>query len=264
MQYQVFLPSSDLSDFIQFFWVLEGGSRYCHHGMADVGVEIVFHFKGVFNELLDGKNCGPTALMEVCGQTNKTSQFETPASFGIFGVYLFPYTLPIIFRISGKEFTRKRYAIDLIFGEEGKSLGTKILFAKNHQARIALFESYLRAQLIKIGPVDLKYPKLVKSLMHRKEMPTVTQVAGLGHISIRQLERKFNDLVGLSPKQFLRINRFQKTFTHYHSKDLNLTQIALQHGYYDQSHFTHDFKQFSGIHPKTFFRGNTEATIWRN
>ncbi|MBO9660186.1 MAG: helix-turn-helix domain-containing protein [Chitinophagaceae bacterium] len=42
-----------------------------------------------------------------------------------------------------------------------------------------------------------------------------------------------------------------------------LTEIAYQCGYYDQSHFIHDFKEFSGYHPRHYFKGDTEGTRWK-
>jgi AraC-like DNA-binding protein len=49
----------------------------------------------------------------------------------------------------------------------------------------------------------------------------------------------------------------------YGNKKKSLTSIALECGYYDQSHFIHDFKEFPGLHPKYIFSGNSDATKWR-
>ena len=49
----------------------------------------------------------------------------------------------------------------------------------------------------------------------------------------------------------------------YGNQDLSLTEIAFKYGYYDQSHFIHDFKQFSGYHPSAYFYGKPEGAEYR-
>lgn len=82
--------------------------------------------------------------------------------------------------------------------------------------------------------------------------------------STRQFERTFKQFAGFNPKLFSRIIRFQTALGEYHNKDKSLTEIAYECGYYDQSHFIQDFKEFSGHNPKEYFSGKTEATEWRD
>jgi len=51
--------------------------------------------------------------------------------------------------------------------------------------------------------------------------------------------------------------------TYYGNRNLSLTQIAYDAGYYDQSHFIRDFKDFSGHHPRHYFFGEAEGTEWK-
>ena len=66
----------------------------------------------------------------------------------------------------------------------------------------------------------------------------------------------FDNLVGISPKYYAKITRFNKAAQ---AMDRNpeapLTHTALDHGYYDQAHFIKEFKEFSGITP-SFYRKN--------
>jgi AraC-like DNA-binding protein len=76
----------------------------------------------------------------------------------------------------------------------------------------------------------------------------LAQRAGLGE---RQLERVFRDRVGLNPKLFLRIVRFQHVLATLRQGrgDTAWAAVAAQHGFYDQSHFIRDFKAFVGAAP---------------
>ena len=74
-------------------------------------------------------------------------------------------------------------------------------------------------------------------------------------ISLRMLDRRFKSVVGLPPKVLCRIVRFQralKTLELRKGARLDLVQIALECGFYDQSHFIKEFKGFSGKEPTSY------------
>jgi AraC-like DNA-binding protein len=73
-------------------------------------------------------------------------------------------------------------------------------------------------------------------------------------LSRKQFERKFASLIGISPKQYLKIIRFQNALhlNQLHSYN-NLTTLAYEAGYYDQSHFINEAKELTGHTPKKLF-----------
>lgn len=72
-------------------------------------------------------------------------------------------------------------------------------------------------------------------------------------MSRRQLERKFKERVGISPKRLCRNLRFKNLLVHLSAsgKD-SWASTALAFGYYDQSHMVNDFKEFTGISPTAY------------
>jgi len=72
-------------------------------------------------------------------------------------------------------------------------------------------------------------------------------------VSERRLSQVFRENVGMSPKIWCRIRRFQNAVRALHNGvDVPWTELALRCGYYDQSHFANDFRAFSGINPTTY------------
>lgn len=72
-------------------------------------------------------------------------------------------------------------------------------------------------------------------------------------LSKKQFERLFNSFVGVNPKEYTRIVRFQKALAylqHLPIDGMNLAQIAYASAYADQSHFIREFKRFCGYTPK--------------
>ncbi|HMX79717.1 MAG TPA: helix-turn-helix transcriptional regulator, partial [Ferruginibacter sp.] len=71
--------------------------------------------------------------------------------------------------------------------------------------------------------------------------------------SQKHLIKLFKDHVGITPKGFLKIIRFQKAVQEIEaSKNIHWARLALESGYYDQAHFIHDFKEFSGFTPQEY------------
>jgi AraC-like DNA-binding protein len=65
----------------------------------------------------------------------------------------------------------------------------------------------------------------------------------------------FTQQVGVSPKQYLKIMRFQKVISAIENREsIRWSKIALESGYYDQAHFIHDFRLFSGFTPNEYMK----------
>ena len=75
------------------------------------------------------------------------------------------------------------------------------------------------------------------------------------NISKRQLERNVLNSIGLTPKEFCRVVRFQKVLhIKQNNKFLNCTDLAYSSGFSDQAHFISDFKSISGFTPNEYFK----------
>ncbi len=95
----------------------------------------------------------------------------------------------------------------------------------------------------------------VAELGHRSRPRPVAQVAAHIGLSQRRFIEVFRNEVGLTPKAFSRVCRFQhvlgrvETATH-----VDWTSVAYDCGYFDQAHFIHDFREFAGVSPTRYLR----------
>jgi AraC-like DNA-binding protein len=90
---------------------------------------------------------------------------------------------------------------------------------------------------------------LVREIVSRGGQFTVEELASTAGISNRQLARRFLTDVGLTPKLFCRILRFQQVFRALDRNDAGWAAVAIDCGYYDQAHLIRDFQQFAGQAP---------------
>lgn len=66
----------------------------------------------------------------------------------------------------------------------------------------------------------------------------------------------FRDMFGTTPKRYERILRFRRTLDALVSGAGSLADIASAHGYYDQAHFTNEFREHAGMTPTAYVRAN--------
>ena len=264
INYQVFKPSERLSKYVRFFWCLENDDNsapFIHRSVADGLAELIFHYKGTFEEL-EENNRVKQAFSMVHAQSQKARRFETKERFGIFGAYLYPFALPFLFKMPSSELSNQMPDLFTLLGVEGKILEEKMMIAKDNRKRIDILTLYLENKLLK----NECYHPVTKAICHiieSKEMVSVRSLADQYCLSERQFERKFKELSGFSPKLYSRIIRFGNTVNCYGNRTKSLTEIAFDCGYYDQSHLIHEFKEFSGYHPKEYFFGTPEGTDYR-
>lgn len=263
MLYETYQPSPQLAPYVRFFWVLEAevqGKPFVHRSMADGCVEIVFHYLASFDEIDSDGTILSSPLSSIQAQSTRYRRFSTGESFGIFGAYLYPFAIPRLFSFPAYDFTNISPDLDSVFGSEGKLLEDRIISARDNSQRVGIISEFLvrklEASRRELSPIH----RAVRSVIDDGGDVRISTLAREHAFSVRQFERKFKEFAGLSPKLYARIVRFQAATQHKSLGERDLTEIAHACGYYDQSHFINDFRQFSGYTPKEYFRTPAEGT----
>ncbi len=260
MKYYTIQPPENLADFVQFFWVLEGEATshqpFVHRAFADSCPELIFYYKGQFHRYVDVLKTERTFASGIYGQYEHHNRFKINTGFGLFGVYLFPYALPRLFGLAAKEISNQQLDIENLCGMEGKFLEEKMMLASNNFIRAKIISNFLYSRLQKIKNENNNIVNSIHHIITTNNIASIPSLALSSNLSRRQFERKFIDYAGFSPKLFLRLVRFNSTIKKNSAKIISLTKVAYDFGFYDQSHFIHDFKKFSGYSPGEYFKKN--------
>jgi transcriptional regulator GlxA family with amidase domain len=121
-------------------------------------------------------------------------------------------------------------------------------------ARVLLIEEALLALLNQNGYYDYTVEECLRRIEAHSGNLSVAQLARDLGISSRQLTRRFQNTVGLSPKEFARVSRFLnvlRCLSEDHKR--SLTETALVCGYFDQAHLNHEFREMAGMAPGELF-----------
>ncbi len=137
-----------------------------------------------------------------------------------------------------------------LWGREALYMGERLLTAPDDGRRAEVLWSILEARLVR-GPSKVVLPPAEFSTSSQPR--TVNELASALRIGERRLQQRFLERIGLSPGRFLRLKRWQGLM-----RDLrrqaqpDWASLALEHGYYDQSHMVREFNAFTGLSPTVY------------
>ena len=142
----------------------------------------------------------------------------------------------------------------LVFGRHFAEAEEKVALARNtfemKEHMDEFFISVFRASQIEI---DRRVDYLLKRIIVDGGATNVLTVAKEMGISSKRIEQLFVNHIGMAPKAYAGIVRFQKVIAAY-QPGIRLTDLAFEAGYYDQSHFIRHFKKITNQTPKEFFQ----------
>jgi AraC-like DNA-binding protein len=172
-------------------------------------------------------------------------------------------TLPF-FPANTRDFTNRETFLDDIWGNAFHSLRDQLRQAPDPSQKFAILEAALlhRLQRSKTQRRDPIIDLALTHLHHSPGTTTITELTRTTGLSPRRLSERFNEQIGVSPKLYCRIQRFQQAVQQMHNgTDIDWAELALTCGYYDQSHFANDFRAFSGLSATAYSATNR---IWAN
>jgi AraC-like DNA-binding protein len=146
--------------------------------------------------------------------------------------------------------TGDHVALDALWGRDGATLRERALDTRDPEEKLAVLERALLSRTSK--PLE-RDPMIARAAAALEEgLPIAALVAQLGS-SEKRFVRRFVEQVGLNPKRFARVRRFQQLLRSIAcGRSVPWARVASECGYYDQSHLVHEFRAFSGMAPSEY------------
>lgn len=147
---------------------------------------------------------------------------------------------------------------ELIFGVEILQIRTMILEQETMYDKLRTLERELKRHYLNKLVIDPFIHYAVSTIANNPNQYSIQELTSKVGYSQKHLIHKFKTKVGVSPKEFLKVVRFQKSVQEIQkTKNLNWAHVAYDCGYYDQSHFIADFKSYSGYTPVQYLEKET-------
>lgn len=252
-------PPPPLDRFVEVIWIMEAPAapHSKERLLRDGSVELVFdlgsgRFPIFTNEALTHRELFRDSV--VCGPHSKPFGIDTSTGTSVAGVHFKPGGARPFLALPSAELLNAHVGLDAFWGRAAATrVREQLLEAPTPQTKAKILERQLLA--IAAGQ-PARHPVVAFALNEFHSTPeaqkisTVTDQIG---ISPRHFIDIFRNEVGLPPKLFCRVRRFQQALRQIsRGAQMRWPDVALEAGYFDQAHFIHDFRAFSGINPSSY------------
>lgn len=168
-----------------------------------------------------------------------------------FTILFRPTGLQRLFSLQGLEIVNDHPEADAVFGPEMNALRNRLGNAGSFQERVAIADQYLKAKARACASPS-GIDRAAQEITSKRGCARVQDLADKTGMSLRQFERKFAQELGITPKLYARIVRFEAAVdSRIRSPGSTWTDIAHTLGYHDQMHMVHDFHLLSGEAPSS-------------
>lgn len=151
----------------------------------------------------------------------------------------------------------------LIFGKKLRELREQLLNTASIPQMFLIVEKFLLQQAgdaLHANTPSKCVEYAVSNIMNQPNILGFQQFSRQIGYSQKHFIDLFKKQVGVPPKQYLKIMRFQKAIQEIeNNKSIQWSSIATESGFYDQAHFINDFKSFSGFTPNEYMKRKTES-----
>ena len=265
MQFFTQIPQPPLSNFVDLFWFYDGyfpGSHKKERLMPDGSIELVINLKEDEARIYDRENldkCERLPGTLVCGPHSNCFVIDTDQQQSLIGIHFKPGGAFPFFKMPASELHNLHVSLENLWGHEARLLRERLLEAQTPQMKFQVLEECLLEQAFRPLQRHRAVDHALALFRNIHTAPAIAELADEIGISSRRFIQLFSSEVGLTPKLFARVRRFQNVLLQLrNAAEIDWADLAAGCGYFDQAHFIHDFKDFSGINPSTYLAQKTE------
>jgi AraC-like DNA-binding protein len=258
VRYQEFLPDQSLAPWVKCFWLLEDSPALdvpMDAVVPDGCPEIIIHYGDHFTEDAAGRRIVQSESI-VAGQLTRPLMLRPVGRVGMVAARFRADGLFPILGVPMHELVDRRVPLETVCSDVS-ILQARIVEAECDRERVGHLATFLKRKLAERCVLDAVVQHNVRAILASGGQISPDQLAQRAGLTARQLERRFQVSVGVSPKFLCRIVRFRAIFDCLQSS-APWSSIALECGFFDQSHLIRDFKQFAGHSPIAFLAAQSE------
>lgn len=264
--YTEFKLNSKLSRYIDCVW-MENFSRIpANHGKSylvvpDNTIELIFT-SGTLERRLMGSTYTHTMGSHVSCLKTVAQEVRISNHHGL-GVRFKPYGLYAFAKPELWETVNQSLFPSDVFGSCIRELEERLLNAKTKEEQLRLVEGYFMKKLDRsANAADNTFDYLVHDIVASRGAVRVQELVQASGFSVKTVERKFRQRLGLTPKEYCQLVRIFHAFRAANRQaGEKLSTIAYDNGFYDQMHFIREVKKYTTLTPGEYMKANRELQL---
>jgi AraC-like DNA-binding protein len=261
MLFRSYVPRAPLREFVSDFWLYENyeGEHQRELILPSGTFEVVFNLHEdeirIYSPA-EPRRCHRFAGALVSGPYSRSFMSDAAEERAILGVHCKPGGAAAILGIPAGEFRDRHVNLREIWGPSASLLHERLCALKEPSQKFSLLEQVL-VQRLSTHPNGHAPVRVALDVLMRTHGRAKTRdiASGVG-LSQRRFIELFANEVGLTPKLFGRVRRFQHALDRSQQNETRTdwAQLAFECGYFDQSHLIRDFVAFASVSPAEYRR----------
>ena len=228
MKYNISKPSGFLSQYVKHYWSLENcfpsGNEHIQRVVPSGLFELVCYLDDK-PETKDKQKAISDNIL-ITGQLKNYHDLIITGNLTLFAIYFLPHGLSMFLDLPIKELFNQSVPLKFIIKDTVNKLEDELSSVETFNEKIAIAENFLTLQIRK-NEKKYKNDRIRHTINRVNQSKAIIEISDLvseSHLSRKQFERNFHDFIGTSPKQFLKIVRFQNAI-YEKSKNIDLCQL---------------------------------------
>lgn len=251
-------PTGALAEFVDSLWLFSGyAPRHEFEHLLPAGkVTLVINLEEQPMNCYEPRTLALQKTIRgpmLCGVHAGYEVVDTQPQREVMGVEFRPGGAQAFFDLPLDEIQEQDLPLDVAWGGFAAELQDRLLEARSVEKRLAILE---RALLLRLRDGARLHPVIGKAVasLERGEVPVeIGALAAAAGWSDRYFIRTFSSQVGITPKIYGRIRRFQGVLQRLRNESSPVwADVALTGGYYDQAHLIREFRAFAGMTPTAY------------
>jgi AraC-like DNA-binding protein len=255
MRVQNIIPSQKIAEYVDRILVIE-------HDIVLRPFILPLYANGVPTLLFKSKKGklgdSDSNHLTLFGQTISPESLTLTENFVLIACFFKPHALISLFGIAAIELTDKPIDLNLLSPEKTLILQEALLNSQSIEHMILLLDNYIFDLVSASKKISQNIVYASQKIVTHYSKESLLNIQRELNISEKTFQRLFEKYMGLSPNTYRRICQFNSAFTDLNSGRFNnLSDIAYNHGYADQSHYVRVFREFTGIPPGEYLNYGT-------
>ena len=258
MIHKLHFPVPPLSQFVENIWLVEGHTAdYTREKiLPDGAIELIIDLDDEPKNIFDSEGSESFRTVKkawVSGERTRYIIIGAARNQSMVGIRFRPGGAYPFFGFPISELSEYVTELDLIWGRLVYDIRDQLMGIASPEARLVELESFLLQQAKRSLEANRLISFAVHQLQRSPQFLAIRDLASTIGITQKHLISQFEKVVGLRPKSFARVCKFQKVVNAIEQqKEIEWAALAADCGYYDQAHFIHEFQTFSGLKPSAY------------
>jgi AraC-like DNA-binding protein len=257
-------PCAALASDVEWLWCCDGhlGVNGKDRALPDGRFQLAFSLaEGPISALVDpiGDGGGIAASLLI-GIRSRFGVIDTAKLHSAMGVVFRPGGAHAFLSMPADAFQDRNISLDLIWGSMVPTLRDQLRTANHPAEKFQALQVALLGRINRGAQLSPSVRYALKEFARRRSAPRVQDIAQEAGLSRRRFAQLFREQIGLPPKLYCRVQRFQNALKQIASgASVDWAQLALAAGYCDQAHLGHEFRYFSGLSPSAYLASDRRS-----